>query len=61
MGWLRRPKTQAEARVSADPEVEEFVRAARAPHNLPDAWDDIMVHYSRCWKAQRRGSKSWDR
>lgn len=61
MGWLRRPKTRAEARVSADPEVEEFVRAARAPHNLPDAWDDIMVRCSRSWKDQRRGVRSWDR
>lgn len=51
MGWLRYPKTMNEQRANTSAGL--FVRGARKPHNLPDAWDDIMPRYERSWKAHR--------
>lgn len=39
--YLRHPRTTAERRANADPDMKEFVRAKRRPDNLPDDWDDI--------------------
>lgn len=50
MGWLRKPKTMNEQRQNTDVNV----RAARAPWNLPDAWDDFIKRGVKAWKAYRK-------
>lgn len=42
-------------------EGEVPARASRRWTNLPDSWDDKQRHRERCWKAQHKGCKSWDR
>ena len=37
----RNPRSINEMRVAADPEMAQFIRAKRRPHNLPNSWDDI--------------------
>ena len=50
MGWLRHPRTMNEQRQNTGVKV----RAARAPWNLPDAWDDLFKRSVKAWKAYRR-------
>ena len=61
MSWYRHPRTHAEMAKNSDPEVEGFVRGARSPRNLPDAYDDVPRCVERSWKYQRRGRKAWER
>jgi len=42
-------------------EGEVPARASRRWTNLPDSWDDKQRNRERCWKAQHKGCKSWDR
>lgn len=62
-GYMRRPASIGEKRQAAalKEEGEIAPRAARSVRNLIDARDDHMRHVERCWKAQRRGCKAWDR
>ena len=50
MGWIRNPKTMNEQRQNTGVKV----RAARAPWNLPDSWDDFFKRAVRTWKAYRK-------
>lgn len=43
MSMFRHPKTQAERRASADPEIRDLVRAKRRPKNLPTVYCDLEV------------------
>lgn len=54
MGWLRHPKTTQERREHSDPETAEYVRAKRAPMNLPNYYDDAPRGKQKSWKKQRR-------
>lgn len=49
-GWLRQPKTTQERRLWDS----EYGRSRRAPHRLPEAWDDIHRQVQRSWKEHRR-------
>jgi hypothetical protein len=53
---LKRPRTTAEARRNSQPEEQEFVRAKRRSHNLPNAWDDCPIYIAAhtCWKRTRK-------
>ena len=60
--WLRHPHTTQEMRMSyAAPCYPEDVphseirgRAGRNPHLLPNTYDDIFIHYEKCWKSLRK-------
>lgn len=63
-GFMRHMRTTAERRLNAlvlKDEGEVPARVARTGHNLPNSWDDYRRHQERCWKAQHKGRKSWDR
>lgn len=64
-GSSSRPhQVQSERRSNAFVLVEEGEVAARVPRcgfNLPDSWDGRRRVNQRCWKAQHKGRKSWDR
>lgn len=59
--WLRCIRTTNERRQNADPEIEEFVRPARRPNVLPNAYDDIFRPTSRSWKNQGKFRHQWER
>ncbi len=61
MSYYRCPRTGSETRSAASVEDREFIRGARSFHRLPNAWDDIAASRERCWKAQRRSRKAWER
>lgn len=42
--YFRHPKTQNERRQHED---DRFTRPMRRPHNLPNDWDDIVVHRNK--------------
>jgi len=42
-------------------EGEVAARASRCGFHLPDSWDGRSRTVQRCWKAQHKGRKSWDR
>ena len=48
--WLRHPRTTAERRANQ----EGWERPRRRPHLLPNTYDDIFVHYDKCWKKKRK-------
>lgn len=50
--WLRCPRTTQEKRMWEACEVKG--RARRSPPNLPNAYDDIFIHYEKCWKSLRK-------
>ena len=58
--WLRNPHTTQERRANQDCKIEEekmvHIRGRRAPHLLPDAWDDIVNKSlrNRNWKKIRK-------
>lgn len=62
---LRHPGAQAERRqnaMSLTDEGEVPARVARTGFHLPCSWDDYRWRNSeRCWKAQHKGRKAWDR
>lgn len=63
-GFFRRPRTSAERRLNTLVLIEDgevSCRARRKPNQLPNPWDDILRHKERCWKAQHKGRKAWDR
>jgi hypothetical protein len=55
--WYRAPRTTAELRDMADPEVQPYVRKKRK--TIPTAYDDITRGYQRSWKRQSKKSKQW--
>lgn len=55
MGGMRHMRTtQERRRWEADAVDGVPLRRARAPVNLPSAWDDFWRRTQRCWKEQRR-------
>jgi hypothetical protein len=60
-GCMRTMRTQAEHRLNQVIDDEPRCRADRNGRNLPNAWWDLLINRQRCWKAQRRGVKAWDR
>lgn len=63
--WYRAPKAMNERRVNAVVICGEhdvvMVRSSRRSTNLPSERDDMFRCMQRCWKAQIKGCKSWDR
>lgn len=63
--WFRAPKTMNERRFNAVVICGErdvvMVRSSRRSTNLPSERDDMLRCMQRCWKAQTKGRKSWDR
>ena len=63
--WLRRPRTTQERRANQDYRLEEeyrvHIRGRRAPHLLPEAWDDIPNRSldNRNWKKLRKAKKQY--
>lgn len=55
----RHIRTTNEKRLNSNPEVLEFVRAKRRPHNLLDSYDDIPRNYSRSWKDCSKKKRQW--
>lgn len=47
--YFRAVRTTQERRFWDD----EFGRIARAPHRLPQHWDDVPRHIDRSWKSHR--------
>lgn len=63
-GGYRQLNTGAEKRLAALHEAEYgkgMVRPARRARALPSNWDDFYWQQQRCWKAQRRTAKQWQR
>ena len=58
-GWLRYPRTRNEMKANSDSEIRQYVRPARRPINLPNAYDDIVRSSSRCWKDNCKSSKQY--
>lgn len=52
--WYRSPRSAAEKRINADPEITKYVRAKRRAHNLPDSWDDYPITVTKSWKDRRK-------
>lgn len=52
--FLRRPKTTQERRYSCwmkYPDIEDTLhRSKRNYSNLPNTYDDLWIHNSKCWK-----------
>lgn len=55
--WYRAPRTTAELRAMADPEVQPYVRKKRK--QIPTAYDDVPRGYQRSWKRQSKKRKQW--
>lgn len=51
--YFRHPHTLNEMKASADPEVQEFVRAKRRSNNLVNSWHEIPRHIDKCWKNKK--------
>jgi hypothetical protein len=62
-GTWRHFRTAQERRHAAHVMHEEGEVGPRASRDtvLPEVWDDLYRPRPRCWKAQHRGRKSWDR
>lgn len=57
MGWLRHPHTTQERRSWYSAIVDVLPRARRAPHALPQLWDDSIRNKGRShrsWKVHRK-------
>lgn len=63
--WLRYPRTTQERRANQDcrqdGEYRAHIRGRRAPHLLPEAWDDIPNRSidNRNWKKLRKTKKQY--
>lgn len=55
--WYRAPRTFAELRDMADPEVQPYVRKKRKL--ILTSYDDIPRGYQRSWKRQSKKRKQW--
>lgn len=63
--WHRAPKTMNERRSNEvsyqRDEGEPLCRPRRTGYALPSDRDDLPRCVERCWKAQHKGRKSWDK
>lgn len=53
-GYYRHPRTTQEMRRACDKDEKKYIRGARQRHSLPNAWDDIAVFETKCWKKTRK-------
>lgn len=60
-GFHRYPQTTPERRLNQAMPDEPAARWARQGRHLPTSWDDLPRTVQRCWKAQRKGRKTWAR
>nr|PZN07520.1 MAG: hypothetical protein DIU64_12235 [Caldicoprobacter oshimai] len=51
--YYRRPRTTRERKISADPDIQAFIRPKRRSQNLVNYWDDIPRHIDKCWKNKK--------
>lgn len=54
MGMLRHPRTTQERRRWFADKEDIDLRPRRAPHALPQVWDDLWIRHQRSWKANRK-------
>ena len=47
MSMFRKPHTHGEKAKSADPEIQDLIRAKRKAKNLPDDYDDIQKAHAK--------------
>ena len=51
-GWMRNPRTTQERRNTQ--KHNKYGRRSRNVKTLPTSYDDINIHFDRCWKSKRK-------